>query len=171
MLEQMLQPQTTIKGISAITEQEKNTLLFEFNNTAIDYPKDKCVHQLFEEQVEKTPDKIAVIACDRTLTYRELNEQANRIAHSLIGRRVKLGDIVALILPRRSYLIASMYGVLKAGGAYLPIDPDYPQERIQFLIEESAAKLCISKENVSTYLNGSNNHNPDLTITEVSTIL
>lgn len=119
-----------------MSADEKKTLLYDFNNTAVEYPTDKCVHQLFEEQVEKNPDKIAVVACDKTLTYRELNEEANRIAHSLIEKGIGRGNIVAIILPRESHLIPAMFGVLKSGAAYMPLDPSYPQDRIDYLIGE-----------------------------------
>ena len=98
-----------IKDISAISDTELNRIVFDFNNTVSDYPRDKCVHQLFEEQVKKMPDKTAVIACDKTLTYAELNEQANRIAHSLIRQGVGVGDIVAFALPRKSHSKSRSY--------------------------------------------------------------
>ena len=111
-----------IIDLPMLSDDEYNKVVHNFNDTAVDYPRDKCVHELFEEQVQRTPGKTAVIACDKTLTYREMNEQANRIANGLIENGVKPGDIVALMLPRRSFLIAAMFGVLKAGAAYMPID-------------------------------------------------
>ncbi len=147
---------------------EKKRLLYDFNDTAVDYPRDKCVHQLFEEQVEKTPDKVAVIACDQTLTYKELNEQANRIAHSLIEKGVGVGDIVAFALPRRSYLIPTMLGILKSGAAYLPIDPDYPQDRIEYMISDSNAKMYITQNNIENLLDNDNVSNPDVTMSSES---
>ena len=147
---------------------EKQNLLYDFNDTAMEYPKDKCVHELFEDQVAQTPDKLAVIACDKTLTYRELNEQANRIANALIAKGVHVGDIVAFTLPRRSYLIAAMFGILKAGAAYLPIDPAYPQDRIDYMLSDSDAKFLIHESNIADLLN--NDHSVNLTIrTECST--
>jgi Non-ribosomal peptide synthetase modules and related proteins len=134
--------------LEVLTDEERQKLLFDFNDTAIDYPKDKCVHQLFEEQVCHTPDKTAVIACDRTMTYAGLNEEADRIAHGLIGQGVKRGDIVAICLPRRSFLISVMLGILKAGAGYLPIDPDYPRERVEFMLADSGAKLVITEDNL-----------------------
>ena len=165
ILEQMLDGQMQLMDISAITEQEKNKLLYDFNDTSVDYPKEKCVHELFEEQVAKTPDNIAVIACDKTLTYAELNEQANRIANALIDKGVKVGDIVAFALPRKSYLIATMFGILKAGAAYLPIDPNYPQDRIYYMLEDSKAKLFINESNIKECLNNADvsNFNVDTT--------
>ena len=166
ILTQMLNEQKQLKDISAVTEQEIATVLYDFNNTAVDYPRKKCVHQLFEEQVEKTPNKTAVIACDKTLNYAELNKQANRIAHALINQGVSQGDIVAFVLPRKSYLIAAMFGILKAGAVYLPIDPDYPIDRINYLVSESKAKLCITQESIKALLNTLNGRNPEIRIEE-----
>lgn len=151
--------------LNILSADEKRKLLYEFNNTAIDYPRDKCVHQLFEEQVAKTPDKDAVIACDKTLTYKELNEQSNRIAHSLIQKGVNVGDIIAFALPRKSYLIATIFGILKSGAAYMPIDPDYPQDRIEYMLSDSGAKLCITDANISELLNKENENNPCVSMT------
>ncbi len=153
-----------IKDIEALTKEEKYKLLFEFNDTEVYYQMNKCVHQLFEEQVGKNPDKIAVVASDKTLTYRKLNEDANRIAHSLIGKGVSVGDIVAFKLSRKSYALSSMIGILKSGAAYLPIDPDYPQDRIDYMLEDSNAKFCITDENISELLNNKNTDNPSVTI-------
>lgn len=139
-------------------------LLHDFNDTAIDYPRDKCVHTLFEEQVKRTPDKTAVIACDRTLTYRELNEEANRIAHGLMEQGVKPGDIVAFALPRNSHLISAIFGILKAGAAYLPIDPDYPQDRINHMLRDSAAQHFLTKKDVAQLLETNFTANPGIYI-------
>ena len=146
--------------LSMLSAEERQKLLYDFNDTAVDYPKDKCIHQLFEEQVIKNPDKTAIIACDRTLTYRELNEEANRIAHSLIERGIGVGDIVAFALPRKSYLISTMLGILKSGAAYLPIDPDYPQDRIEYMLSDSGAKLLISENNIKKLLQNNSTVNP-----------
>ena len=150
--------------LNILSADERQKLLYDFNDTAMDYPKDKCVHELFEEQVAKTPDKIAVIACDKTLTYAELNEQANRIASTLIDKGVKVGDIVAFALPRKSYLITTVFGILKAGAAYLPIDPDYPQDRIDYMLEDSKAKLFINENKTKDLLDISNIINPNIDI-------
>ncbi len=138
-----------IKDLIVVSDQEQNIIIHDFNNTVVEYPRDKCVHQLFEEQVEKTPNKIAVIACDKAFTYTELNEQVNRIAQSLIEKGVRVGDIVAIKLSRKSYLFSAMLGVLKSGAAYMPIDPTYPEDRIEYMLTESKAKYCIDEDNIS----------------------
>lgn len=157
-----------IYELNILTPEEREKLLYTFNDTAVDYPRDKCVHRLFEEQAERTPDKTAVVACDKTLTYRELNEEANRIAHSLIEKGIGVGDIVAFALPRRSCLIAAMLGILKSGAAYLPIDPDYPQDRIDYMLDDSKAKLYITEEDIDPFLENSNISDPNVSMTNES---
>ena len=153
-----------IYELNIISPKEKQTLMFDFNDTAFDYPKDKCVHQLIEEQVAKTPDKIAVVACDKTLTYKELNEEANRIAHSLIEKGIGRGDIVAVILPRDSHLIPALFGVLKTGAAYMPLDPSYPKDRIDYLITESGSTSVIDESNIKEYVSNTNAENPNIKV-------
>jgi len=138
--------------LELLPSEEKKKVLFDFNNTAMDYPRDKCVHQLFEEQVAKTPNKIALIACDKTLTYAELNEQANCIAYSLVEKGVMPGNIVAFALSRKSYLIATMLGILKAGAAYLPINANYPQDRIDYMLTDSKATIFVTEDNIADLL-------------------
>ncbi|MBP1551080.1 MAG: amino acid adenylation domain-containing protein, partial [Oscillospiraceae bacterium] len=132
------------------------------------YAKDKCIHQLFEEQVERIPDKVALVASDKKLTYRKLNEEANRIAHSLIEKGVGKGDIVGLMLPRKSYLLSALFGILKTGAAYLPIDMELPKERIEYMCKDTNAKLVVSEENITSLLNTDNTSNPDVNISNDS---
>lgn len=146
--------------LEMLSSDEKQKLFHDYNDTAVDYPRNKCVHELFEEQVERIPDNAAVVACDNTLTYRELNEQANRIAHSLIEKGVEVGDIVAFALPRKSYLISTIYGILKAGAAFLPIDIDYPHDRIEYILQDSNAKLFVTEDMIGSLLDNENSSNP-----------
>ena len=105
-----------------------------------DYPREKCVHELFEEQVERTPDAVAVVFEDQELTYRELNERANQLAHHL--RRLGVGPetLVGLCLERSPELVVGILGILKAGGAYLPLDADYPPQRLEFMLTDAAVE-------------------------------
>lgn len=157
-------PSKETYALNLISAKEKQKILYEFNDTSVEFSQDKCVHQLFEEQAKKSPDKTAVVATNKTLTYKELNEEANRIAHSLIEKGVGKGDIVAFKLPRRSYLIATMFGILKAGAAYMPLDPDYPQARIDYMLSDSGAKFCITEENISALLDNSIISNPNVLV-------
>ena len=133
-----------IREIEIISKEEKNKILYEFNDTKMEYPKDKTVAQLFEEQVEKTPDKIAVVFEDKTLTYKELNEKANQLANYLISKLVTKNDIIAIRLKRSFYLIISIFAVLKSGATYMLIDPTLPIERIKYMIKDSNSKILIT---------------------------
>ena len=141
-----------IYELNILAGEEKWKLLYAFNDTAVDYASNKCIHQLFEEQAAKTPDQMAVVACDKTLTYVELNEQANKIAKALIAKGVMAGDVVAFSLPRKSVMISTMLGILKTGAAYLPLDPKSPIERINYCIQDSKAKLLITEHNITEFL-------------------
>ena len=156
-------PDKKISELNMMPEEEKYKIIRDFNNTASDYPKDKCIHELFEEQVEKTPDQIAVVAADKTLTYKELNEEANKIAHSLIEKGIGKGDIVALMLPRKSYLLSALFGVLKTGAAYLPVDSESPKDRVEYILSDSNAKFCITPNNIEQLLGNKNAQNLNTT--------
>ena len=140
----MVDSNVKIKDIEIISEKEKNKILYEFNDTKMDYPKEKTVSQLFEEQVEKTPDNIAVVFEDEKLTYRELNEKANQLANYLRNKGIKPNDIIGIMLPRSLELLISIIGVLKSGACYIPIDPTYPEKRIEYMLDNSQANLLIT---------------------------
>ncbi len=150
--------------LELLSKEEAKKLLCEFNHTQTEYPKYKCIHRLFEEQVAKAPNKIALIACDKTLSYKELNERANRIAHRLMELGVGVGDLVAFELPRTGDLFAVMLGILKAGGAYLPIDPEYPRDRISYMLSDSHSKLCITEETLPSLLSCQKTENPAIQV-------
>ncbi len=133
-----------LKDIEIVTPEEKHKILVEFNNTAADYPKDKTIVDLFEEQVEKTPDNVAVVFEDQKLTYRELNEKANQLAWYLKEKQsIKNEDFVSIILNRSIDLIIGILGVVKCGATYVAIDPDYPKDRINYMLENCHSKLVI----------------------------
>ena len=133
-----------IRDISVIGEKEKNKILHEFNDTKIEYDKDKTISQLFEIQVNKTPDDIAIVFEKQNITYKELNKKANQVANYLRKRGIKQNDIIGIMLPRSFELIISILGVLKSGACYIPIDPTYPEKRVQYMLENSNAKLLIT---------------------------
>ncbi len=108
-------PDKKITDLEMLSAEEKQKILYDFNDTEKEYAKDKSIHELFEEQAERRTDRVALVAIDKTLTYRELNEEANRIVHSLIERGIGKGDIVGLMLPRKSYLLSALLGILKTG--------------------------------------------------------
>ncbi len=138
-----------LSEIDILTEEEKHHILTDFNNTKADYPKDKTIHQLFEEQVEKTPDNIAVVYEEKSFTYRELNERANQLARVLRYKGVKSDSIIAIMVEKSLDMIVGIMGVLKSGGAYLPIDPEYPKDRIEYMLEDSGAIMLLTQKSVN----------------------
>ncbi|MGJ0490367.1 non-ribosomal peptide synthetase, partial [Methylobacter sp.] len=137
-------PDTAMRRIGVLPEAERRQVLYGWNATRADYPKDRCVHELFEAQVARTPEADAVVWDGGRLSYAELNARANRLAHHLIGLGVNAGDYVALLIERSADLIAAELAVLKCGAAYVPLDPDYPVERLAFMIEDCAAKIVLA---------------------------
>ncbi|NHN25921.1 amino acid adenylation domain-containing protein [Flavobacterium jejuense] len=130
--------------IELISEEEKNKLLVDFNDTQSDYPKEETIVSLFELQVQKTPNKVAVVYEGMNLTYSELNQKANQVAHHLNGKyKIKANDVIAVIADRSERTLIALLGILKAGGAYLPIDPMYPKERIDYILDDSGAELIV----------------------------
>ncbi len=137
-----------LSEVEMLSEEEKHQLLVEFNNTKTEYPKDKTIQQLFEEQETKTPDNIAVVLDNKHLTYRQLNEKANQLARTLRIKGVKADSIVAMMVDRSLEMIIGIMAVLKAGGAYLPIDHKYPQDRIEYMIEDSGASILLTQAHI-----------------------
>ncbi|MCP5107781.1 MAG: amino acid adenylation domain-containing protein, partial [bacterium] len=142
-------PGKEIGEIELLSSEERRRLLVDFNRTRADYPRDKTTHQLFEEQAARTPDRIAVYMSYRTyMTYAQLNKTSGQSSSLLIARGVASGSIVAVMLERSMETIIGILGILKAGAAYLPIDPDYPQERIDFMLKDSNAKMLLRSKDV-----------------------
>jgi tyrocidine synthetase-3 len=137
-------PEISLNDIDMLDEEEKRQLLYSYNNTQAEYSRDKTFHRLFEEQVVKTPDNIAVVYEDEKLTYRELNEKSNQLAAILRENGVKPGCIVPIMAERSIKMIVGVMGIIKSGGAYLPIDPQYPVEKIIHMIKDSKARVLVS---------------------------
>ena len=133
-----------ISDISPLSKDEKNMILNEFNNTDLKYPMHKTISQLFEDQVLKTPDRIAIVFENKNLTYKELNQKANQVANYLRHNNIKANDIIGIMLPRSLELMITILGVLKSGACYIPIDPTYPEKRIKYMLENSNSKLLIT---------------------------
>ncbi|NIM13605.1 MAG: AMP-binding protein, partial [Candidatus Aminicenantes bacterium] len=151
-------PGTRTAEIELISEKEKKEILYDFNDTQTDYPENKTIHQLFEEQAVRTPDGVAVTAHSLgaqgtvpsptdhiSMTYRELNKKSNQLAHLLREKGIVPDTIAAIMVERSLEMIIGILGILKAGGAYLPIDPDYPEERIKYMLEDSKAKILLAE--------------------------
>ncbi|MEH2206146.1 MAG: amino acid adenylation domain-containing protein [Nostoc sp.] len=150
--------QQRISNLQLLTPSEVQQLLVEWNDTKTDYPQDKCIHELFEAQVEKTPDAIALIFENEQLTYRELNNRANKLGHYLQKLGVKPEVIVGVCMKRSSEMLIALLAILKVGGAYLPLDPAYPQERLTFMVEDSQSKVLLTQSHLVELFAKSNVH-------------
>jgi amino acid adenylation domain-containing protein len=128
-----------------LTEAERHKILHEWNSTTTEYPHDRCIHQLFEEQVERTPHAVALVFEGEQLTYRELNARANQLAHYLQALGVGPEVLVGICVERSFEMIVGLLGVLKAGGAYVPLDPTYPLERLGFMLEDSSVPVLLTQ--------------------------
>ncbi|MGE5339901.1 MAG: amino acid adenylation domain-containing protein [Candidatus Omnitrophota bacterium] len=163
-------PLLCIKDVDILSEDERNRILYEFNDTQVDYPKDKTVLECFEAQVQKIPDHVALIGSTSVgalreaplqISYRELNEQSNTLASILREKGVEPDTIVAIKIDRTIEMIISILGVMKAGGAYLPIDPSYPQERIDYMLNDSGASVLINTDTFNDFRRGAPACAPD----------
>jgi len=139
-------PTVTISELEILASTEKHKLLVEWNDTEADYPKDKCIHQLFEEQVEKTPLNIALQYEQEELTYHELNDRSNQLARYLQNKGVNSNSKIALIMDRSFEMLISIFGILKSGGCYVPIDSSYPNARINYIIDNSETQLVLTEK-------------------------
>lgn len=137
-------PHARIDEIELLSAAERKQLLQEFNRTRRDYSIDKCIHRLFEEQAERTPDNLAVLLNTERITFRRLNARANQLAHYLRQLGVGPDVIVGVCLNRSIEMIVSILAIMKAGGAYLPLDPDYPKERLAFMLEDARAPVLLT---------------------------
>ncbi|MDP1796741.1 MAG: amino acid adenylation domain-containing protein, partial [Planctomycetaceae bacterium] len=137
-------PEWRLSQVPLLTETERHQLLIEFNDAATPYPADRCIHELFETQVQRTPQAPAVVAEDVELTYAELNHRANRLARVLRQRGMTTETLVALCVERSPDMVVAILAILKAGGAYLPLDLDYPRERLAFMLEDSRARFVLT---------------------------
>ncbi|WP_238845881.1 amino acid adenylation domain-containing protein [Nostoc edaphicum] len=141
-------PEQRISELPLLTESERQQMLVDWNQTCVEYQSNRTFHQLFEAQVEKTPDAIALIFENHSLTYRELNQQSNQVAHYLKQRGVKPEVIVGLCVERSPQMIIGLLGILKAGGAYLPLDPNYPPERLAYMLADSQVPILLTQSSL-----------------------
>ncbi len=138
-----------ISELPILTPAESETLLIDWNNTKVDYPQEACIHELFEAQVEKIPDAIALIFANQELTYRELNNRANQLAHYLQNVGVKAETLVGICMERSLEMVIGILAILKAGAAYVPLDPTYPAERLSFVLEDAQLKFILTQQKQS----------------------
>jgi aspartate racemase len=145
-------PDCCVAEIPLLSDLERHKILVDWNDTQADYPKDKCIHQLFEVQVEQTPDAIAVIFGNEQLTYKELNRRANQLAHHLGNLGVGPEVLVGICVERSLEMIVGVLGILKAGGAYVPLDPAYPPERLVFMLEDAEVRVLLTQARLVEFL-------------------
>ncbi|KAB8334017.1 AMP-binding protein, partial [Scytonema tolypothrichoides VB-61278] len=145
-------PDQKLSQLPLLSASEQQQILVEWNSTEAPYPKELCLHELFEEQVQKTPDVVAVVFEDERLTYSELNTKANQLAHYLLELGVGPEVLVGVCVERSVEMVVALLGILKAGGAYVPIDPEYPQERLAYMLGDSNVKVLLTQEKLVTRL-------------------
>ncbi len=145
-------PRQHITDLPLLTDAEENKLLLEFNRTHAEYPRERCVTSLFEQQASKTPHAVAVVCEDEKLTYRELNERANRIANYLRKSGAGPDVLIGIYVERSLDMVAGVLGILKAGAAYVPLDPSYPKDRIAFILENAQAPLLLTQKSLAETL-------------------
>jgi amino acid adenylation domain-containing protein len=153
----LTKPKQKIGTLPLLSKIEQHQILVRWNNTHAEYPSNYCIHELFEKQVERIPDHLAVISppdigrkeSEKFLTYRELNERANQLAHYLRKLGVGADDLVTICMERSLELIVGILGILKAGGAYVPLDPSYPEERLLTMVEDIGGKVIITQKNLA----------------------
>jgi aspartate racemase len=147
-----LHPDGRIASLPFMTAQERQQILVEWNATKRAFPRASCIHELFEEQVRRNPAAVAVVFADREITYAELNRKANRLARYLQRQGVGPEVVVGLATERSIEMIVGLLAVLKAGGAYMPLDPSYPHERLLFMIEQTNVKLILTQKHLLAHL-------------------
>ncbi|ETX02901.1 MAG: hypothetical protein ETSY1_01930, partial [Candidatus Entotheonella factor] len=145
-------PAQPVKQVPLLTEAERRQLLAEWNATQCDYPSGQCVHQLFEAQVERTPEAVAVVFGQTQWRYRELNQQANQLAHRLQALGVGPNVLVGICLERSPQMAMSILAILKAGGAYVPLDPAYPQDRLRFMLDHAQVQVLLTQASLRAWL-------------------
>ncbi len=145
----LVDPDRPLSELSLLTPEERRQLLVEWNETAADYPRERCVHELFEEQAERTPERVAVEFEGEQLSYRELNRRANQVANYLRKKGVGPEVLVGICVERSLEMVVGLVGILKAGGAYVPLDPSYPAERLSYMMEDSGIELLLTGQRVA----------------------
>ena len=150
MIEQIVKdPEITLEDIEVLTQDEKNTIINVFNNRVLDYPKDKSIIDLFEEQVRQNPSNICLVYKDTSFTYSDLNKFVNKFARFLKQNGIIKNDIVGVYMSKRPWFIISILAIQKLGAAYLPMHPDYPEDRVNYILSDSNCKILITDQFVA----------------------
>ena len=145
-------PQMTLSHLPLLTPAERRQVINEFNNTVVSYPKVGLLHELFEEQVERIPDGVALVYEDQYLSYGALNERANQLARYLRASGIGPDDLVGICLERSFEMVVGLLGILKSGGAYIPLDPGYPADRLAYMLKDAAPQVLLTQERLRAEL-------------------
>lgn len=145
-------PNQKVADLSLLTPVERQQLLVEWNQTQADYPQQSCIHQLFEAQVERSPDSVVAMFADQQITYRELNARANQLARHLQTLGVRPDVLVGICVERSLEMIVALLAILKAGGAYIPLDPAYPQQRLSLMLSDSQVSVLLTQQHLLVQL-------------------
>jgi amino acid adenylation domain-containing protein len=151
-------PDQSLFQLPLLTNIERQELLYHWNQTGMDYPTQANIHHLFEAQVARTPDNIAAVFGNGQLTYRQLNDRANQLAHYLIAQGVVPDTLVGLCIERSLDMLVALLGILKAGGGYVPLDPNFPPDRLAYMLEDSQAPVLLTQESLRNFLPPHNAH-------------
>ncbi|PEP80278.1 condensation domain-containing protein, partial [Bacillus pseudomycoides] len=150
--EVMDSPQKSIGSLKLMSKGEEKQLLKEWNDTRVEYPTESIIQELFEQQTARTPEAVALVYKNQRLTYKELNERANQLAHSLLKKGVGPETMVGICMERSVEMIVGLLGILKAGGAYVPLDPTYPEQRLKYILDNANIKLMVTQRNVKGWI-------------------
>ncbi|WP_437884665.1 amino acid adenylation domain-containing protein, partial [Pseudomonas sp. LRF_L74] len=148
----LVNPGESISHLPLLGEAERELILSDCGIDRVNYPVDRCIHLLFEEQAQKTPDAVAVVFEDEMLTYNQLSRKANQLAHKLISLGVGPDVLVGIAVERSLDMVVGVLGILKAGGAYVPLDPEYPQDRLAYMIKDSGIELLLTQSHLTSLL-------------------
>ena len=138
-------PDRQLSDLPLLSEDERQQIVVDWNRTEQSYPSDRCIHELIERQVERTPEAIAVVFEGRRLTYRQLNDRANQLAYRLRKLGVGPDSLVGVCVERSLEMVIGLLGIIKAGGAYVPLDTSYPKERLSFMMADTALSVVLTQ--------------------------
>ena len=157
-------PLCPVYRLPILTEAERHQILVEWNATEAQYPRDTCIHDLFEAQAHERPDAVAVVFEGKQLRYDELNQRTNQLAHYLREMGVRPDTLVGICMERSLEMVIGLLGILKAGGAYVPLDPTYPVDRFKFMLEDAGVKILLTQEKLLPLLHGQGMVKADTTL-------
>jgi surfactin family lipopeptide synthetase C len=147
--EMVSRPTATLSDLELLTDREKHQLIVEWNDTRKDYPKEQCIHAIFEQQADRTPDNVALVFGDQEVTYGDLNQRVNQLAGYLRRQGVGAEVLVAVCVERSLEMVIALLGVLKAGGAYLPLDAGYPKDRLAYMLHDTQAPVLLTQKHLA----------------------